>query len=162
LITKSLPYLTVLNKYIKHEGTFAGLTHCLNSCLKDEELLKKLGGSAEQKLNDLFIYISDVTWKEYENWVKEFIPKHEQEHLEEFASFTQKLESGWSPKDILKGKTNKWEILKKDAEEGDQIWMWRKRFGGFEYAHVGVYIGDANMVHVSGSGLTAVIKKRFS
>jgi len=159
IINKAMPYLTVLNEYIKHDGTFAGLTNCLDSCLKDKWILNNLGEGAEQKLNDMFSHLSDVTWREYETWVADFIPKHEKDHLAQFEAFTQKLESGWSPKDILEGNTKKWDILKEDVEEGDQIWMWRNRIRGLQYAHVGVYVGDGHMVHVSGSGLTAVIKK---
>ena len=43
-------------------------------------------------------------------------------------------------------------------EEGDQIWMWREGHVA-SYSHVGIYIGQDSIVHVSSQGLSGIIKK---
>ena len=43
-------------------------------------------------------------------------------------------------------------------KEGDQIWMWRENKLKPSYSHVGIFIGEGMMVHVSRKGLNGVIR----
>ena len=73
---------------------------------------------------------------------------------DDFKSFAHR----WDTRDVCGEKITEWnEDMRDVVQEGDQIWMWRTR----GYAHVGIYVGDDSMIHVSSSIIRAsgVIKK---
>merc|ERR1712126_533629 len=64
--------------------------------------------------------------------------------FEDFKLFAYR----WDARDVRGEKIAEWnEHMRDVVQDGDQIWMWRTR----GYAHVGIYVGDDLMIHVSSS-----------
>ena len=99
--------------------------------------------------------------RHFSQWVKKYpgynrIPGF----IASYEDFKKAADNSKSTRCALKGNITEWNETKtRVLKEGDQIWMWREnKFALPSYAHIGIFVGEGLMVHVSRNGLKGVIQ----
>ena len=146
-------------KFKEHDGTIGGILGCLENCKTNEKITAQTN---KETIDDIIQQIQALKERHFSTWIKNYpgynrIPGF----IASYDDFKKAAESSKSTKCVLTGSITEWtESMARVIKEGDQIWMWRgEKFPFLSYAHVGIYIGEGMMVHVSRNGINGIIRK---
>ena len=152
------PYGQILRLYTEKSGTIGGLLKCLDNCRTDEDIISVISPS---KLDEMIDAIQKLKESHFLQWLEKYqnirnIPRSFVASYEDFKATAARSRN---TRCVLGENISEWnEDMQSVLQEGDQIWMWRQGMLA-AYAHVGVYVGDDSMIHVSNQGLSGVIRK---
>jgi len=152
------PYFSIIEKYSKKDGTIGGLVECLEKC---KTIKKVVEYTSLQEIKRLEASIQEIKQKHFNEWILNYKAHKDVEGcVASFGDFKEAATNSKSTQCFLQNKLHAWnEEMQELVKEGDLIWMWRENKWRPSYAHVGIYVGEETMVHVSHEGLNVMIKK---
>lgn len=153
IVSTAWPYPEILESYSNHGGTLGGLIEALDkfgACVEKQE--------EKETISNYKCEIEKIRQSMYDEIILNLNCPSQLSHvktMEEFEEMHRKLKLN-----IETNEMKKFGGIKNDLKEGDQLWIFHKRWLMRSYAHVVIISDGGKYIHVSSPQVKLMIMSR--